>query len=481
MFFSYDYKQSHEADRRAVMQGTPARVFMERAGLALADTVEAAMNAVEADEALFVCGGGNNGGDGFIAARLLAERGRATQILCLAEKFSSDCARAKIRYKGEVLGRIPRRRYALVVECVLGTGLSRTPEGDAAALIAFINSNGAYVVSCDVPSGLSDNGIALTPCVRADETLTMGYMKNALTLADGVDVAGRVSIADIGISTPDKGTRVWEDEDVATYFPYKRSNVNKGTFGKAYLLSGGTRIGAVTLSARACLRSGCGYTFVCVPEAYAAQLGVAMPSCVVGDFHGLNAEILSADAVALGMGAGVNKELYELVVGLLNEYQGTLILDADALSALAAYGMEPLKKSACEVILTPHPKEFSRLTGRSVKEILDDALPLAGEFAREYGVTVILKNNRSIISNGIQTVINSTGTPALAKGGSGDVLSGLLVGTCARGVSAFEAACVSSFILGRAGELAEEETGDYGTTPEDVILKIPQAIASVRQ
>lgn len=476
MYQTYNFKQAHEADRRAVQEGTPVRTLMERAGLALADATDAVMTRLDADEVLFVCGGGNNGGDGFVAARLLSERGREVQVLCLAEKFSTDCARAKIRYRGEILGRIPRRRYALIVDCVLGTGLTRAPEGDAAKLIAFINAHGAYVISCDIPSGLSDNGIALTPCVRANETVTMGCMKNALTLSDGVDVGGRIGVADIGIPYMETGTCVWEDADVATYFPPKRSNVNKGTFGKACLITNGGRIGAVTLAAKACLRSGCGYTFLRAPEAYVPHLGVALPACVVGEFCGLDHEILSADAVALGMGAGVNRALYALVCDLLAEYKGTLILDADALSALAAYGMEPLKHKSCEVILTPHPKEFSRLTDRSVRDILENALPLAGEFAQEYGVTLVLKNNRSIISGGVQTAINPTGTPALAKGGSGDILAGFLAGTCARGVAAFEAACAASYILGRAGELASKETGDYGSTPEDVVFQLSKAI-----
>ena len=176
------------------------------------------------------------------------------------------------------------------------------------------------------------------------------------------------------------------------------------------------------------------------------------------------------------MGWGVSEELYSLIVRLLNDYKGKLVLDADALTALARFGLEPLRNKKCEVVLTPHPKEFARLCNVSVKEVLENALNLAREFAVRYKVTLVLKNNRTVITDGKRTVINTTGSPAIAKCGSGDVLSGFLAGQCARGLSPFDAACVACYVFGRAGELAEEEFGQYATTSSDVIAALPHAV-----
>jgi len=467
------------ADKFAEETAEPLEL-MERAGKVLADIVERAMRRLRRDEVLVVCGGGNNGGDGFVAARLLKERGRNVEVLCLSESFSQACAAEKERYQGTVLGRIPRRRYLLLVDCVLGTGISRAPDGTAAMLIEFINSCGGYVISADLPSGLSENGIACKPCVTANETVCMGPMKNCLLLADGADVAGKVTVADIGITPCEQGVEVWEDADVLKYFPKRKSNVHKGTFGSACILAGFAQFcGAPFLAVDACLKSGVGYTKFITDEQIFLGAVVRRPSCVLQKYRGIDEELLSADCIAVGMGAGVSKELYEQIRELLSRFSGTLIIDADGLNALAEYGVECLKTHCCRVILTPHPKEFSRLIKRDIKDVLRDAVKLAQEFAHDYGVTVILKNNRSIVTDGERTAINTTGSPALAKGGSGDVLCGFLCGTCARGLNCFEAACVSCYLLGRAGELCAQDLGEYCSSAEEIISRFPAAIASL--
>ena len=474
---AYTVAQVRAADEKT-MEKVSVDELMERAGEALADAVQSAMQRTGAGDALFVCGGGNNGGDGFVAARILSERGEEVSVLCLAARFSPACERAKSRYRGEILGRIPRRRYSLIVDCVLGTGLTRPPEGDAATLIEMINDSGSYVLSCDLPSGLAENGIALSPCVRADETVTMGLMKSALLLCDGADVAGRIMVADIGLCAEEEGAQIWQDSDVKAFFPKKRGNSHKGTFGSACILGGETS-GAAFLAADACLKSGAGYTrLYAADEWYFAAVG-KLPAAVLRKFSAIDGEILSSDCVALGMGAGAGKELYAKICELLARYTGTLVLDADALTTLGEYGTDVLKNKSCKVILTPHPKEFSRLTGLPVREILSRAQELARGFAREYGVTLVLKNNRSIITDGERIAVNTTGGPVLAKGGSGDVLSGLLAGTCARGIPPFEAACVASYLLGRAGEIAAEKMGEYAPCASDVIGFLPAATLSL--
>ena len=479
MKYAYSNQQMRRFDEAAIAAGTPALMLMERAGKALAQAVSEACHRLGAGDALFVCGGGNNGGDGFVAARMLHEAGEEVAVLCLAQKFSPDCAAVKAQYKGELLGRIPRRRYALIVDCLFGTGLARPVGGESAALVDFINGSGAYVIACDLPSGLMEGGIAGETCVRADETVTMGQLKQALLLSDGADVAGKISVADIGIPAVENGAEVWENADVKAFFPRRRSNTHKGSYGTACILAGGAYSGAAFLAAGACLKSGAGYTKLCVSgELYPHAIG-KLPAAVLREYKAIDGDILGADALAVGMGSGVSEQLYVYIAELLTNYTGTLVLDADALNTISAYGTEVLSKRACRVVLTPHPKEFSRLAECSVKEVLADPVGMAKEFAARFGVTVLLKNNRSVITDGVRVAVNPTGSPSLAKGGSGDVLSGLLVGTCARGVQPFEAACVASYLLGRAGELAAREMGEYAPDPSDTIAFLAAAQTSL--
>lgn len=479
MKFAFSNQQMRRADAAAIAAGTPSLMLMERAGAALADAVSSAMHARGVGDALFVCGGGNNGGDGFVAARILAERGEDVAVLCIAEKFSPDCAAVRAKYRGEVFARIPRRRYAVIVDCLFGTGLSRPIEGEDAELVRFICQSGAYVIACDLPSGLLEGGIASDPCVCADETVTMGQCKQALLMADGADVAGKVTVADIGIPA-EGGVEIWEDSDVCALFPKRRSNSHKGTYGTATILAGGAYSGAAFLAAGACLKSGAGYTKLTVTEDLFPYAIGRLPAVILRPFKAIDGDILASDCIAVGMGSGVSERLYAYLAELLSAYTGTLILDADALNTIAAYGVEVLKDKACRVIITPHPKEFSRLVKKSVREILANAVEESRAFARENKITVLLKNNHTVITDGERVAINPTGSPSLAKGGSGDVLSGLLAGTCARGVEPFKAGCAACYLLGRAGEIAAEIFGEYSPDATDITSFLADAILSVQ-
>lgn len=480
MKYSYSNEQMRRADADTIASGTSARELMERAGGALADIVARAMQQRGAQEALFVCGGGNNGGDGFVAARILSERGLRAEVLCLAQHYSVECAWAREAFSGECHARMVRRRYPLIVDCLFGTGLSRAPEGESAALIELING-ADYVVSADIPSGLSENGIAYSPCVRADETVCMGQMKNCLLMADGADLAGEITVAKIGISSKEEGAQVWEDGDARAWFPPRRSNVHKGNFGSACILAGDAAMsGAAFLAASACLKSGVGYTRLEVGERLFPHAVGRLPACILQEFVAISGEILASNSIAVGMGAGISERLYAILDELGQTYSGTLVMDADALNTIAEYGMCMGKERSCSLVMTPHPKEFARLIGKDVKEVLAHAVEYAKAYARENGLVLVLKNNRSIITDGERVAINPTGSPALAKGGSGDVLTGLLAGTCGRGVPPFEAACVSSYLLGRAGEIAASEMGEYSPDATDIIRCIPKAIMSLR-
>ena len=481
MKYAYTNEQMREMDRRTIDGGVPSEELMERAGAALAARVKAVMAQKNIGDALFVCGGGNNGGDGFVAARLLQEEGFEVEVLCLAQKFSPDCLLQKEKYHGDIFGVIPRRRYALIVDCVFGTGLSRAPEGENAALIDFIDNSGAYVIACDMPSGLSGAGVAFSPCVRANETVAMGQMKEGLLLSDGADFAGKVVVCDIGIApNGERGAEVWEEGEVAKLFPKKKSRSNKGTYGAAAIIAGDAYSGAAFLSAGACLKSGAGYTRLYVSkELYPCAVG-KLPAVVLQNFTGVNEELLKCGCIALGMGMGVSERLYAIVKELLERYTGTLLLDADALNTLAKYGAEILKNKRCRVIVTPHIKEFSRVCGKSVEEIAAGGTEIARAFSTKYGVTLVLKSNRMVVAEGERCAIITAGSPALAKGGSGDVLSGFLAGTVARGINPFEAACCSAFVMGKAGEKAALDMGEYAPDAQDIISYLPKVLIGIR-
>lgn len=471
-------EQIRSCEREMIRTGTNAYELMQRAAQSLSELVMEKLPC--GGDVLFVCGGGNNGGDGFVAAQILYQKGCDVAVLCLSDRFSENCARAKAAYQGEFFTRIPRRKYSVIVECLLGTGIDRAPEGDIKTLIEFINSSGSYVISCDLPGGLGENGVAFSPCVRADCTLTVGALKNALFMADGKDFSGEIRLAKIGLEIS-PGTEIWGKTDVSRYFPKRKSNVNKGDFGAAAIVAGLPQYpGAAFLAAEACLRSGAGYTKLYAEEPFYGQAVGKLPSVVLRRLEGAGDELLLADAIALGSGAGLSEQLYKKICKLLKNFNGILLLDADALNTLAHYGVEVLKNKSCRVILTPHIKEFSRLIHKSVNEVLENAVQCASKFAKEYDLCVVLKNNATVISDGKRTAINVTGSPALSKGGSGDVLCGFLAGTCARLPEPYEAACISCYLLGSAGELAAKKMGEYSSCASDVINELPRAILDLQ-
>ena len=440
--------------------GIPERTLMERAGEAVAEEIK---KRFKGGRILFVCGKGNNGGDGMVAAKLLRTvHGFSVFVLKLAaegaEKLDFD--------------------YDIVVDCIFGTGLSRRVEGDFAAAVSAINNSGAFVVSADIPSGLSsDSGQALGAAVRADVTVAIGAPKLGFALGSGPDLCGRIVVKDIGICTQHSPhAAVWEDADVAALFPARPRNSHKGTFGRASLRCGSALYpGAALLAVSAALKSGCGYVCeACADERLKFAVASRCPQAIFSE----NAD-LSSDCIAVGMGCGASRGLYGEICALLKDYCGTLIIDADGLNVLSAYGKEALKSKKCTVIITPHAKEFARLTGADTEEILADPVGSAVRFAREYGVITLLKGVGTVITDGREVIINTRGCTAQAKAGSGDMLAGFMCGTIARGLEPLAGAACAAYVMGAAASLAAEELTDYCVTAADVLENIPRAVKNI--
>lgn len=462
-----------ESDGFTISGGVPSTELMRRAGVALADEVAAVAGTKEGREILVVCGTGNNGGDGYVCAEELRKRGFDVSVFALSGKLSFDCEREKNVYKGRYFEHI---RGSIIVDCIFGTGLAREISGEIAKVIDEINSSGAFVISADIPSGLSDCGKPLGRAVKADRTVAIAEFKMGHFLNDGLDFCGKLVKKDIGITLPEEvkntGAVVYGDEDLKRFFPNRRRNTHKGTYGTANIIAGSEKyIGAAALAAGAALKSGCGLVKLTTEDRVKFALAAKYPQVIFTDGFDL-----TATAIAIGMGSGVSEAFYKKSVYLLENYNGTLVIDADGLNSLSKYGADILKNRKCEVVLTPHIKEFSRLAKISVEEITADPIGRAKAFAKEYGVTLVLKSATTVITDGERTVLNVRGTTALAKGGSGDMLAGYLCGTLARGLSAFDAAVVAPYVLGVSAEIVSGERTDFCATAYDIIKNLHTAV-----
>lgn len=269
-----------------------------------------------------------------------------------------------------------------------------------------------------------------------------------------------------------KSEYIIADSDISKFYPSRKRNTNKGDYGSANIIAGCKRyMGAAALSASATLKSGCGYVKLTCDDSIKKALVAKFPSVIYLDDCDLKSQ-----TIAIGMGCGVSEELYDRIESLTENYNGILIIDADGLNSVAKYGLNILKNSSCKIILTPHLKEFSRLTNISIDGIAESPIKTAEEFAKNYNVTLLLKGAVSVITDGDNTVMNTRGSTALAKGGSGDMLSGFMAGCAARGLSAFDAAICAAYTLGLSAEISSEQKTDYCATAQDILNNLHLAV-----
>lgn len=464
--------QMRQADAYTINEkGVSSQTLMRRAGEALAAEVLRVAKERAAEKITVVCGTGNNGGDGYVCAEQLIKSGVNADIYAISGKFSPDCERERSAYTG---GYATEIKADVIVDCIFGTGLAREISGEYAEVIEKINSSGAYVISADIPSGINgDSGQISGVAVRADLTVAIAEYKAGHYLCDGLDCCGETVKADIGITVPHGDfIYIYEDDDIKPFFPKRRRNSHKGTFGSANLIAGsGKYAGAAALAVGAALKSGCGYVKLTTSENVKFCLVLRFAQVIYPDECDL-----TSDCIAVGSGCGVSAELYDRIAYLLKNYTGTLIIDADGLNSLARYGTGILKQKSCGVILTPHIKEFSRISGLTAAEISADPIARAKKFASEYGVTLVLKNASTIICDGARTALNVRGDSALAKGGSGDMLTGFMCGTVARGIPPFEAAVCAAYVLGKAAEISSEQNTAYCATAREIIKNLHIAV-----
>jgi ADP-dependent NAD(P)H-hydrate dehydratase / NAD(P)H-hydrate epimerase len=495
-----------ELDRAAQARGISAADLMERAGEAVARAAEDLAGGAYGRRAVVVCGKGNNGGDGFVAARRLARRGMRVDVLTLepADELREPAA-TNARRMSEVDARVlsfspaaaarALERADVAIDAIFGTGFRGTPEDAFAEAIDALNEAGAMVVAVDIPSGVNgETGAVEGDAVWAEATVALGAEKVGTVLPPGAERAGFVEVADIGYPRDliHADIALVESVDVATRLPARELDTHKRATG-VVLVVGGSRemTGAMRLVGTAAYRIGAGLVTIAVPRevAIVVQQGLAeatylpLPETAEGGVaREALGELLDAasrvDAVALGPGMGRRDETAELVRAFVRESPAPMIIDADALNAFEARAGE-LSERRSDAVLTPHAGEFSRLSGASVREVSSDRVGHVRKLAASTGAVVLLKGSRTAIGSPEGFVrINATGTSVLATAGSGDVLTGAIAGLVARGLEPADAASAGAFLHGVAGHLAGRATGD-GTMASDIAGMLPEAVRDV--
>jgi NAD(P)H-hydrate epimerase len=485
--------------------GVPSLELMERAGRALAEA--AARLARPGGRFLVVCGAGNNGGDGWVTARLLQPSGLVRVLAVVApEALGGDAALNAARALAagvpvqpfDAAGGLAAAAGDLVIDALLGTGLSRPADGRFAAAIAAIaeaRRAGARVLSADLPSGLSaDSGRPLGPCVEADATVTFGLMKRGLALHPGVGLAGAVTLADLGLpaaavdGVPEQ-CRLLEEPEARRLVPARKPEAHKGDAGRLLVVAGSPgKTGAAHLALTGALRGGTGLvTLAARQEVLALALSgrpEAMSAALPGEgplgpdeLAALVPLARAADALVIGPGLHRGDRTGPLLRDLLSAAQRPAVLDADALNALDP---EPawLGTIGAPVILTPHPGELARLCGLTTEAVQADRIGLAQARAAAWGVVLVLKGARTVVAApGRPAEVIPTGNPGLATGGTGDVLAGLCGALLAGRLGPFEAACAAAWVHGAAGDLLAERLGQRGLLAGDLGEAIGQVWA----
>jgi NAD(P)H-hydrate epimerase len=501
-----------DIDRQAIMEyGIPGLQLMENAGCGCVAEIIAEFGACR--RCVVLAGKGNNGGDGYVIARLLGAKGWRVKVVILAEReqISGDAATNVALLSGSVInycsgeGQLSAQhgkdilQADVIVDALFGTGLRNNVSGIYREAIELMNASGCPVVAVDIPSGIDGTtGRVLGAAVRAHCTVTFACAKLGHVLFPGAEYAGRLVVVDIGIPAPLMETASSSDflneDSVHPLLQRRERQAHKGRFGHCLIIAGSTgKTGAASLSANSAVRAGSGLVTLAVAERIHHILEMKttevmtfpLPDAGSGyltdsAFPDIKKLCVGKDAIAIGPGLDRHQGTSVLVEKLVETVDLPLVIDADGLNALAEDVAVLKRKKSHQVILTPHPGEMSRLTGIAVADIEAARISVAQEFARRNDVFIILKGARTIIASPTgEVAINGSGNPGMASGGMGDVLTGILVSLLGQGYSAWDACRLGVFLHGSAADMVAEEKGEIGLTATDVLEKIPYACTTL--
>jgi ADP-dependent NAD(P)H-hydrate dehydratase / NAD(P)H-hydrate epimerase len=505
-------EQMREADRRTIDDiGIPSIVLMENAGRQAVAAMEAAFEDLMSRRVGVICGRGNNGGDGFVVARTLLQRGVETSVFLLGSVAE---VRGDARTNLEILGRIgvtvveitnaqewelhstELADCDLMVDAILGTGFRGQLAGFLETVIADVNGLGVPVVAIDLPTGLSADTAAVSgPAIEATMTVTLAAPKIPLVFPPADTHAGDLVIADIGIPLPlideleGPHLELLTRERMREIVPARAADSHKGDFGRVLIVAGSVgRTGAAHLSALGAMRSGAGLVTVATPRSCLSVVAAMAPEYMTEpvdetqqgtvDFGAVDRILdLKADVIAVGPGLGQAPSTSAFVHSLLERTGVPLILDADALNAFTGDPDQLMGRDEIDVVITPHPGEMARLLNTSIEAVQRDRLAVARDFATSHRVHVVLKGHRTIVASPDgKTFVNLTGNAGMATGGTGDLLTGMIAAWFAQLLDA-EAACkLAVYLHGTAGDLAESDEGEVAMIASDVAARLGDAV-----
>ena len=467
--------------------GIPGPVLMERAALAAEEFLKERFDAVkERTKVLIFAGMGNNGGDGLALARLLYTDGYTVAV-----RLVGDLTKTTEQWKSqwqilqhfpvETDSNAPMDEYNVIVDAIFGVGLSRPVEGIYASVVEEMNAAKGFKLALDIPSGIcSDTGSVLGCAFFADATITFGFCKRGLVMYPGADYAGQIRVANVGIGPE---SFLGQKPEMYTYeageiiLPDRMHSGNKGTFGKALLVAGSNGMaGAAILAARAAYRTGAGMVKVITAEENRQILQQGIPEALYGSCRQLSEGLEWADVIAIGPGIGRDEQALQCLKTVVEKSKKPLVLDADALNLLAEKSgktlVESLRMQGTEgriIILTPHVGELSRLLGRSIPECRQELPACARVLAERFHGVAAAKDARTVVCKEQgDYYLNTTGNSGMATAGSGDVLTGVILGLLAQGMEALTAAVNGVYFHGRAGDLAAKRYTEYGVMAGDI-------------
>ena len=502
-----------EVDRMAIEDyGVHGTVLMENAGAGTARAIRAYWP--DAEMVAIFCGSGNNGGDGYVIARHLINAGIEPVIYMMAdrEKIKGDAkvnldivtrmnavimdikSDEDIELLGEVL-----YDYDLVVDAMLGTGLTKELTGKYRKCVEMINETDVPVCAVDIPSGLSsDTGTPLGEAVICDVTCTYGMVKVGQVVYPGADYVGELVLVNIGIPLDvleqlGGSDRILDGDFIEWFLPARLPDAHKGDFGHLLVIAGSPgKTGAAAMCAEAAVRSGAGLVTAAVPSSLNSVLetklteAMTLPLADGGSgyithsaLRDVEQALEKAAAIALGPGMGTEAGSADFVFELIEKVGLPMVVDADGLNILAS-NPDALKEAGVQAVLTPHPGEMARLLDTSTKAVQSDRIAAAKSLAARTGAVVLLKGARTIIASPDGTfAVNPTGNPGMASGGAGDVLTGVIGALLARGIPLFEAACAGAWIHGAAGDVAAEDVGEISLAAGDIIDALPEVFQAL--
>ncbi len=500
-----------DLDRLSVAAGATTEALMTSAGESAAEIL---LRRFTPRHVVLLAGRGGNGGDALVVARVLAEGGIDAHVFAICERGDLAAATAAMagRFEQVASGRLaflednlaPLRESLgqsdLVVDGLFGSGLDRPLEGVPAEAVALVNASQRPVVALDLPSGLSsDRGGLVGPTIQANLTIAMEFLKVAHLLYPTRSLCGEIEVARVAYP-PDllrevaPLARILEREGARCLLPRRPPDGHKGTFGRVLVVAGSEGMsGAAILSCRGALRAGAGLVVLAsvgsviatarasLPEALTLALPERRGHVAREAITALLMETERANALVLGPGLSRDAQVGEVVLALLEGSRCPIVLDADGLFPLTGR-LDLLRHVAGRAVLTPHPGEMSRLVGRSAEEIDQERIEVARSFAREHQVVLLLKGRPTAIGlpDG-EVYLNPTGNTGLAKGGSGDVLAGILAGLLAGGVSPRDAALLGAYLHGLAADLLAHEGAERTILPSDVVEALPRAVSEVER